>query len=149
MRPLDECRVAREDKTVRDVFVDVSRPGRRTGAIMLTDENGLLTGIFTDSDLARLLETRRDRYIDGPVRDVMTHRPRTVRSGSTMGDALEVLAERKISELPVIDADGRPRGLLDITDVVGLLPRDVSAAEAADTMRTNETDAPATVPLVG
>ncbi|MCU0872211.1 MAG: KpsF/GutQ family sugar-phosphate isomerase [Pirellulaceae bacterium] len=149
MRPLEECRVAREDKTVRDVFVDVSRPGRRTGAIMLTDEHGLLTGIFTDSDLARLLETRRDRYIDGPVRDVMTHRPRTVRSGSAMGDALEVLAERKISELPVIDADGRPRGLLDITDVVGLLPRDVSAAEATGTMRANETDAPATVPLVG
>jgi len=149
MRPLEECRVAREDKTVREVFVDVSRPGRRTGAIMLTDEHGLLTGIFTDSDLARLLETRRDRYIDGPVRDVMTHRPRTVQSGSAMGDALEVLAERKISELPVIDADGRPRGLLDITDVVGLLPRDVSAAEAADTIRTNEIDAPATVPLVG
>lgn len=149
MRPLEECRVAREDKTVRDVFVDVSRPGRRTGAIMLTDENGLLTGIFTDSDLARLLETRRDRYIDGPVRDVMTHRPRTVQSGSTMGDALEVLAERKISELPVIDADGRPRGLLDITDIVGLLPRDVSAADSAGTMLTNETDAPATVPLVG
>jgi arabinose-5-phosphate isomerase len=149
MRPLEECRVAREDKTVRDVFVDVSRPGRRTGAIMLTDANGLLTGIFTDSDLARLLETRRDRYIDGPVRDVMTHRPRTVRSGSAMGDALEVLAERKISELPVIDADGRPRGLLDITDVVGLLPREVSAAEAAGTMLASETDAPATVPLVG
>ena len=99
---------------------------------MLTDENGLLTGIFTDSDLARLLETRRDRYIDGPVRAVMTHHPRTVRSGSAMGDALEVLAERKISELPVIDADGRPRGLLDITDVVGLLPRDVSAADSVE-----------------
>ena len=63
MRPLDECRVALDHKTVREVFVEVSRPGRRTGAIMLTDETGLLTGIFTDSDLARLLETRRDRLI--------------------------------------------------------------------------------------
>lgn len=115
---------------------------------MLTDENGLLTGIFTDSDLARLLETRRDRCIDGPIRDVMTRGPRTVRSGSAMGDALEVLAERKISELPVVDADGRPLGLLDITDVVGLLPRDVSAADSAGTMRTNETDVPASVLLV-
>lgn len=148
MRPWEECRVARQDKTVREVFVDLSRPGRRTGAIMLTDENGLLTGIFTDSDLARLLETRRDRCIDGPIRDVMTRGPRTVRSGSAMGDALEVLAERKISELPVVDADGRPLGLLDITDVVGLLPRDVSAADSAGTMRTNETDVPASVLLV-
>jgi len=147
MRPLDECRVAREDKTVRDVFVDLSRPGRRTGAIMLTDECGVLTGVFTDSDLARLLETRRDRCIDGPVREVMTHRPRTVRAGSSMGDALEILAERKISELPVIDADGRPCGMLDITDVVGLLPREVSAAETAEADLPDETDAPATVPL--
>jgi arabinose-5-phosphate isomerase len=146
---LEECRVAQEDKTVREVFVDVSRPGRRTGAIMLTDENGLLTGIFTDSDLARLLETRRDRYIDGPIREVMTRGPRSVRSGSAMGDALDVLAERKISELPVVDADGRPLGLLDITDVVGLLPRDMSAADSAATLPADGTEQRDVVPLVG
>ena len=39
------------------------------------------------------------------------------------------MAQRKISELPVVDAAGRPLGLIDITDVVGLLPReDVAAA---------------------
>jgi arabinose-5-phosphate isomerase len=149
MRPLDECRVAPDHKTVREVFVEVSRPGRRSGAIMLTDETGLLTGIFTDSDLARLLETRRDRSIDGPIRDVMTRGPRAVRSGSPMGEALDVLAERKISELPVIDADGRPLGMLDITDVVGLLPREVPAADSPPTASSDDSDNPATVPLAG
>lgn len=147
MRPLAECRVAREDQTVRDVFVNVSRPGRRTGAIMLTDEHGVLTGVFTDSDLARLLETRRDPCIDGPVREVMTQRPRTVRSGTAMGEALEILTARKISELPVIDADGRPCGMLDITDVVGLLPRDISSAESTAADSPHEFEGPATVPL--
>ncbi len=149
MRPLAECRVASQDKTVREVFVELSRPGRRTGAIMLTDENGLLTGIFTDSDLARLLETRRDRSIDGPIRNVMTRGPRTAQSGSAMSEALDVLAERKISELPVIDADGRPLGLLDITDVVGLLPREVPAADSALPIASDHSDDPATVPLAG
>ena len=49
-----------------------------------------------------------------------------------MVDALAIMAERKISELPVIDADGRPAGLIDITDVVGLLPETLPAAPAAE-----------------
>ena len=116
---------------------------------MLTDETGLLTGIFTDSDLARLLETRRDQAIDGPIRNVMTCGPRTVRIGSSMSEALDVLAERKISELPVVDARGRPLGMLDITDVVGLLPREVPAEDSPPSLSPENSDEPATVPLAG
>jgi arabinose-5-phosphate isomerase len=126
MRPLVECRLAVDTRTVREVLVSVGRPGRRTGAVMLTDGQGALTGIFTDSDLARLLETRRYASLDRPVREVMTRSPRSIRTGSGMNLALEILADRKISELPVIDPDGRPIGLIDITDVVGLLPRDAT-----------------------
>ena len=53
--------------------------------------------------------------------------PATVPSGSRMLDAVTVMAERKISELPVIDRQGRPAGLLDITDVVALFPEARSA----------------------
>ena len=138
LRRLDECRVADEAATVRDVFVHVSRPGRRTGAIMLTNSRGVLTGIFTDSDLARLLEHNRDAAIDGPIRDVMTHAPQTVRAGSLASEAVSILAGRKLSELPVIDEQGRPIGLIDITDVVALLPRDPAAEPVvAMSARTN------------
>ena len=41
-----------------------------------------------------------------------------------MTAAIEILVERKISELPVVDDQRRPLGLIDITDVVGLLPHD-------------------------
>lgn len=122
MRPLSDCRLALESQNVREVFVERSRTGRRTGAIMLTDARGTLAGLFTDSDLARLFENHRDAALDRPIREVMTSRPRTVPQGSMMVDAVAIMAERKISELPVIDAAGRPRGLIDITDVVGLFP---------------------------
>jgi arabinose-5-phosphate isomerase len=122
MRGLVECRVAQESQSVRQVFVERSRAGRRTGAIMLVDSLGKLAGIFTDSDLARLFESKRDLALDQPIRDVMTSRPCTVPQGSMMLDAVAIMAERKISELPVIDALGRPLGLLDITDVVSLFP---------------------------
>jgi arabinose-5-phosphate isomerase len=124
VRPLEQCRVAADSKTIREVLVGVSKPGRRTGAIMLIDEEGKLSGVFTDSDLARLFERRRDHELDRPVGEVMTAHPVTVPAGSMMVDAVKIMAERKISELPVVDAQGHPLGLIDITDVVGLLPKD-------------------------
>jgi arabinose-5-phosphate isomerase len=149
MRPLEECRLARDTQTVREVFVAVSRPGRRTGAIMLTDQQGVLTGIFTDSDLARLLETRRYGCIDRPIGDVMTRSPRSLECGSGMDMALDVLADRKISELPVVDASGRPAGLIDITDVVGLLPREATPADADRVEEPDHPEGPETVPFAG
>ena len=122
MRPLAECRLAAESQSVRQVFVERSLQGRRSGAIMLVDADGKLAGIFTDSDLARLFEGNRDAAIDRPICEVMTSRPCTVPQGAMMLDAVAVMAERKISELPVIDAEGKPQGMIDITDVVGLFP---------------------------
>ena len=61
MRPLAQCRVAGQRRTVREVLVGASVPGRRSGATMLVNEGGILSGIFTDSDLARLFEQHRDR----------------------------------------------------------------------------------------
>ncbi|HPM79368.1 MAG TPA: KpsF/GutQ family sugar-phosphate isomerase [Candidatus Anammoximicrobium sp.] len=122
LRALAKCRVASEEKTVRQIFVDLSVPGRRTGAIMLVDGEGKLSGIFTDSDLARLFEHRREHALDQPIREVMTARPVTVRLGTKMIDAVAAMAQRKISELPVVDAEGRPVGLIDVTDVVGMFP---------------------------
>jgi arabinose-5-phosphate isomerase len=127
-RPLAQCRVAEENQTVREMLVRVSKPGRRTGATMLVDPNGVLTGIFTDSDLARLFEHHRDGELDRPVANVMTHHPLSVPAGSMMADAVAIIAERKISELPVVDAEGRPLGLIDITDVVALLPKETLPA---------------------
>lgn len=123
MRPLAECRVGRDDQTVRETLVRLGRPGRRTGAIMLTDDAGRLTGIFTDSDLARLLERKMDASLDRPMEQVMTRQPVASACGAPIAEAVELLVARRISELPVTDAAGCPVGLLDITDVVGLLPR--------------------------
>lgn len=129
MRPVEHCRIAGQEQTIREVLVRVSRPGRRTGAIMLVDEQGRLAGVFTDSDLARLFERHREGELDRSIGNVMTRNPCAVRSGSMMADAVSILAERKISELPVVDAEGLPVGLIDITDVVSLFPQDTRLAE--------------------
>jgi arabinose-5-phosphate isomerase len=118
MRRGDQLRIASQDETVRDVMIRHSKPGRRTGAVLLTDESGRLTGIFTDSDLARLFENRRDEQLDQPIRMVMTCNPITISSDVLLPEAIHRLSERKLSELPVIDDDRNPIGMLDITDVL-------------------------------
>ena len=130
MRPLSMCRTARPEETVRAVFSQ-PLPSRRTGAVMIIDDAGMLAGIFTDSDLARLFERRNDAAIDGPIQGVMTVRPTTVAAGTRLRDAVAVLESRRLSELPVVDGSGRPLGLLDIVDLVGLVPAE-SATQAAD-----------------
>jgi arabinose-5-phosphate isomerase len=122
MRRGDELRTAPADQSVREVFAQARRRGRRSGAVMLTGSDGRLCGLFTDSDLARLFEQRRDDTLDRPIRDVMTVNPLHVPVSTLVLDAIDVLRQCKISELPVVDAEGRPVGLLDITDVIGLLP---------------------------
>lgn len=141
MRPLDDCRVTRCGQTVREIFATTKMPRRRTGAIMIVDPQGILRGIFTDSDLARLFESRRDDLLDQSIREVMTKRPRCVPLGAMLSDALEILAERKISELPVVDDDGRPVGMIDITDVLGLFPEQVRQTIGERTLSVSSGDA--------
>ena len=118
MRPLRDCRVASEESTVREAFVRMSRPGRRTGAIMLVGRDRRLSGIFTDSDLARILERQQDDQLNQPVSQVMSRHYHTVGEAAYLSEALKIMSQHKISELPVVDQHHQPIGLVDITDVV-------------------------------
>ena len=123
MRPLSECRLAMETETVRKIYVRHSGKDRRVGVILVTDKNGQLSGLFTDSDLARLLERQQDDFFDRPIGEIMTKSPITVTSGMKTMMAVEILACRNLSELPVVDDNHRPIGLIDITDMVSLMPK--------------------------
>lgn len=120
MRPLTACRTAPASGTVRETMIATGRNGRRTGAVMLLNDHGQVTGLFTDSDLAKLLQNRRDDLLDGPIADVMTTAFQKVDSGTLLIDAIEILRDRHLSELPVVDSETRPLGLLDITDVIAV-----------------------------
>ncbi|XZE21240.1 KpsF/GutQ family sugar-phosphate isomerase [Pirellulaceae bacterium SH449] len=160
MRPLSECRVASSLNSIRNIFIDVAKSGRRTGAVMLVDDAGHLEGIFTDSDLARLMEQRRDGDLDKPIRDLMTKAFTAIHSKASLADATAIMAHRKISELPVVDEDDHPVGLIDVTDVLEIqqdqpnspssiyhhLAHDPSPTEVAD---DDWPEAPLTLRLFG
>jgi arabinose-5-phosphate isomerase len=125
MRPIRRVRVARVEETVRAVFSRHGVPGRRSGAVLIVDATDRLVGIFTDSDLARLFERGKEGLLDWPIGRSMTADPKQIAVGATVAEAVEILSTRKISELPVVDRGGRPVGLVDITDLIGLVPDEV------------------------
>jgi arabinose-5-phosphate isomerase len=124
MRTHGRLRKAHAGLTVREVFVSLAGPRRRSGAVLIVDHDDRLVGIFTDSDLARLFERRQDDHLDRSIAEVMTPDPIQVVVGSSVAEAIEVMKARKISELPVVDRGGRPVGLIDLTDLIGLVPSD-------------------------
>jgi arabinose-5-phosphate isomerase len=132
MRPLETCRIAQSTHTARQIFVEAAKPGRRSGAVMLVDDQGRLEGIFTDSDLARLMEQRRDQDLDQPISQLMTKAFSAIQSGAKLTDATKVMVQRKISELPVVDANDRPIGMIDVTDVLELEHAVVASTPSKD-----------------
>lgn len=117
MRPIQQCRIAADDVSVRDAITAGSHE-RRIGAVMLVDADGRLTGIFTDSDLVKLLQRRQEQTLDRPIAEVMTRHPVSIATGQSLAAAVQILSQRHISELPVIDEHGRPVGVIDITDLI-------------------------------
>ena len=137
MRPLTQCRVASESAILRDVLSSQGHRQRRTGATMLVDSDGCLSGIFTDSDLVRRISTGESLPLDQPVSQVMTGSPKSAPTGCRLSVALEILTKHKISELPIVDADERPVGLIDVTDVIELLPQESIETEPEPTAQAS------------
>ena len=94
--------------------------GRRAGAVLVVDAAGTLAGIFTDGDLRRLLHERGAETLTLPVGSVMTRHPRSLPITSLVRDAVRLVRERRIDEIPVVDGLGRPAGLVDVQDLIAL-----------------------------
>ena len=66
------------------------------------------------------MEAREEAVLDASIASRMSQEPATVVSGTLLQDAMALMSQRRISELPVVNAEFQPVGILDITDVVSL-----------------------------
>lgn len=107
--------VATERTLIKEVLLLITRS--RAGSASIVDTQRRIVGIFTDGDLRRHMDSGGD-IISRPVRDVMTKDPITVTPDKLAVEALKILKEKKIDELPVVDQAHRPVGLLDVHDLL-------------------------------
>jgi arabinose-5-phosphate isomerase len=100
---------------VRDVLLAITRA--RCGSACVVDGRGKLVGLFTDGDLRRHLETGPDIMTLG-VGSVMTNNPTTILADKLAAEALTVMKDKKIDEIPVVDKKHKVVGLLDVQDIL-------------------------------
>jgi arabinose-5-phosphate isomerase len=117
--------VASDSLTVGQVLHAVSSIKRRSGAVILTGNDGKVSGIFSDGDLRRLVTDDDGTALKRPVRDVMTHNPKRIGADQLASEAMAVMRQFRIDELPVVDDQDRPLGLIDVQDLVVLKMLDV------------------------
>lgn len=115
MRTGENNPVVTEGMPVKEVLLAIT--GARAGCASVVDGKGVLTGIFTDGDLRRHLESKSDLPLQ-KIEKVMTGNPVTVTPDRLAVEALRVLQEKKIDEVPVVDEKNRPVGLLDVQDLL-------------------------------
>ena len=92
---------------------------RRIGAVLVTDRQGRLSGIFTGRDAVKCLALARDPT-ETRLRDAMTSQPHTMPPGQTAIEALRLMHDGGFRHVPVVDLDGKLVGIVSRGDFRGL-----------------------------
>ena len=109
--------VVREDILVKDVLLAITMA--RAGSASVVNKKGILVGIFTDGDLRRHLKHAGHLNLtQRKIKEVMTKNPTVIKGGKLAAEALGILQGKKIDEVPVVDNQGKPIGLLDVQDLL-------------------------------
>lgn len=99
---------------VKDAIVKMTEFG--FGSVAVLNGDGSLKGIFTDSDLRRLLQSSGQGVLDKKLGDVCHANPLTIDGQALLNEAAQVFKQTAVDTLLVVE-NGKPVGMLDIQDL--------------------------------
>ena len=108
--------IVRGNATVEKALLAIT--SARAGSCTIVDQNGKLKGIFTDGDLRRHLKQNGVSILAKSIEPFSTKKPVAIEEDKLAAEALQILRDRNIDELPVVDRKGRAVGLLDVQDLL-------------------------------
>ena len=103
--------------TLRELLAKTSNI-KRHGAVIVVDKTGKLAGIVTDGDLRRLMTKHGPAAFEFKVGDVMTANCKRIRADALAAEAAAIFHKYRIDDLPVVDSEDKPVGLIDLQDIV-------------------------------
>jgi len=89
------------------------------GMVSIVNGEGVLAGVFTDGDLRRAIEKDPD-VAQKKIDTFMTRNPVTVGPETLVAEALRFVKEKDVGALVVVDEEGKPVGMVDERDLLGL-----------------------------
>ena len=107
----------RPEQTVAEAVELMRR--ERVGCVLVCTE-GKLTGIFTERDLVRRV-LAPGKPLSMPITEVQTANPAAVQAKEAIGAAIRRMQEGGYRHLPVVDATGRPTGILSVKRIIHYL----------------------------
>lgn len=121
MRTGDQLALVQKGASLKDALFAITNA--HAGAAIVTEASGRLCGIVTDGDVRRYL-IRGDHALGDPVEAAMTPNPTVASPDVLAAEAVGLINERaqatgvRIGDVPVVDADGKPVGMLMLKDIV-------------------------------
>ena len=116
-RPGEKLPLAKINDKVKSILTSTADV-KRHGAVMVVDQAGGLAGIITDADLRRLMAEKGQAAFEIKAGDIMTAECKRIRLDALAAEATALFHKYRIDELPVVDADNKPVGLIDVQDVL-------------------------------
>jgi arabinose-5-phosphate isomerase len=93
------------------------------GVTLVTEGQGKLLGIITDGDIRRIFFSlppgQAEAVLHRPVDQFMTRNPKVIEADTPASEALRIMEVKSITSLAVVDALGRPEGILHLHDILG------------------------------
>jgi arabinose-5-phosphate isomerase len=115
MRRGDEIPAVPSGTPLRDALLEISRKG--LGFTAVVDAQRHVLGVYTDGDLRRSLDRGIDLHATA-IDEVMTPGGRSIHPQALAVEALKLMEDHKISAVPVLDADDRLIGALNMHDLL-------------------------------
>lgn len=101
--------------TIKDALLEISKKG--LGMTTIVNNDGSLAGIFTDGDLRRILDQRLDIHTT-LIEQVMTVNCITAKADMLAAEALNIMQQKKINGLVIVDATRKPIGAMNMHDLL-------------------------------
>jgi arabinose-5-phosphate isomerase len=115
MRTGERLALCSPETPVRDALFAITRA--QSGSVFAVDAAGRFLGLVTDGDIRRLL-LRDEGALRLPIADALNSHPRTTTPERLVTEALQLMEQSPpCGELPVLNADGVPAGVLNLKDI--------------------------------
>ncbi len=102
------------DANITEVIYEMS--SKRLGATAVSDEDKVV-GIITDGDIRRMIEKTKD-LTNVKASDIMGHNPVSLQLGTLASDAMQIVKEKNITQIIVVNETGAYTGMVHLHDLI-------------------------------